>query len=127
MNLPESLPARMYLLAYDTGKNRLTARSQLGLVPRAAALTELYLAGQVADEEGRARPAGDRRPSRRPAGGLLVRADRRAPAAPWHRWIGRGERSRSVPYATGSRRSGTSRWSGGRSCPTGSSRGTGTP
>jgi hypothetical protein len=34
MNLPDSLPARLYLLAYDTDKDRPTARSHLGLVLR---------------------------------------------------------------------------------------------
>lgn len=92
MNLPESLPARMYLLAYDTGKNRLTARSQLGLVTRAAALTELYLAGQVADEGGRARPAGDRGPTGDPLLDSLSEQIAAHRPRPWHRWIGRGER-----------------------------------
>jgi hypothetical protein len=55
MTLPESLPARLYLLAYDTKKNRVTARSQLGLVLRAAALADLYLAGRVTDENGKVR------------------------------------------------------------------------
>jgi len=63
MTLPESLPARLYLLAYDTEKNRVTAQSQLGLVLRAAALADLYLAGRVTDENGKARATGDRRPT----------------------------------------------------------------
>jgi hypothetical protein len=58
MTLPESLPARLYLLAYDTEKNRVTAQSQLGLVLRGAALADLYLTGRVTDENGKARAAG---------------------------------------------------------------------
>jgi Golgi phosphoprotein 3 GPP34 len=63
MTLPESLPARLYLLAYDTKKNRVTAQAQLGLVMWAAALTDLYLAGRVTDENGKARVTGDRSPT----------------------------------------------------------------
>ena len=52
VTLPESLPARLYLLAYDTEKNRMTAGSQLGLVLRAAALADLYLTERLTDEAG---------------------------------------------------------------------------
>jgi hypothetical protein len=55
MDLPDSLPARMYLLAYDTDKRRMTAGSQLGYVLRAAALTDLMLAGALADAGGKVR------------------------------------------------------------------------
>ena len=91
MTIPESLPARMYLLAYDTDKNRLTVRTQLGLVLRAAALTDLYLSERVADDDGRPRAARGR-PSGDPLLDDLVQeiADRRPKA--WHRWIGRRER-----------------------------------
>jgi hypothetical protein len=47
---PESLPGRLYLLAYDPRKERLTARTQLGYPMRAAALTEVRLRGHIADE-----------------------------------------------------------------------------
>jgi hypothetical protein len=47
---PESLPGQLYLLAYDPRKERLTARTQLGYLMRAAALTELRLRGHIADE-----------------------------------------------------------------------------
>ncbi len=58
VKLPESLPARLYLLAYDTEKNRMTAGSQLGLVLRAAALADLYLTERLTDEAGKAHAAG---------------------------------------------------------------------
>jgi hypothetical protein len=92
MKLPESLPAQMYLLAYDTDKNRMTARTQLGLVLRAAALTELYLADRLTDESGHARTV-DGRPTGDPLLDDLVQqiADGRPRA--WHRWIGRQEHS----------------------------------
>jgi hypothetical protein len=92
MKLPESLPAQMYLLAYDSDKNRLTARSQLGLILRAAALTELYLTDRLTDESGHPR-AVDGRPTGDPLLDDLVRqiADHRPRS--WHRWIGRQENS----------------------------------
>ncbi|MFL6056949.1 MAG: GPP34 family phosphoprotein, partial [Actinoallomurus sp.] len=55
MSLPRSLPARLYLLAYDLDKERMTSRTQLGLVLRAAALADLYLDRRLADEDGKAR------------------------------------------------------------------------
>jgi hypothetical protein len=45
----------LYLLAYDVRKERMTARGELGYVLRAAALTELQIAGHIADEGGRPR------------------------------------------------------------------------
>jgi hypothetical protein len=90
MTLPESLPARLYLLAYDTEKNRVTAQAQLGLVLRAAALADLYLAGRVTDENGKVRVTGDRWPT----GDLLVdellqQLAEHQPRS-WQGWIARG-------------------------------------
>lgn len=90
MEIPRSLPAVLYLLAYDTRKNRLTARSRLGLVLRAAALTELYLGELVTDDGGKARaarggPAGD------PVlDALLEEIAARGPQR-WHRLVRRRE------------------------------------
>jgi hypothetical protein len=57
VTLPDSLPARMYLLAYDLRKHRLAVTgSRLGYVLRAAALTELYLDGRLTEERKRPKP-----------------------------------------------------------------------
>jgi hypothetical protein len=90
MSMPESLPARMYLLAYDTDKNRLTSRGQLGLVLRAAALADLYLSERLADEDGKPKATGGR-PAGDPLLDDVVRqiTDQRPKA--WYRWIGRKE------------------------------------
>jgi hypothetical protein len=91
MTLPESLPARLYLLAYDTEKNRVTAQSRLGLVLRAAALADLYLAGRVTDENGKVRAAGDRRPTGDPLlDEVLQQLDEQRPRS-WQGWIARGQ------------------------------------
>jgi hypothetical protein len=90
MTLPESLPARLYLLAYDTEKNRMTAQSQLGLVLRAAALADLYLAGRVTDENGKAHATNDRRPTGDPVlDEVLEQLAEQRPRS-WHGWIARG-------------------------------------
>jgi len=52
---PDSLAARVFLLAYDPERGRLTARSKLGKLLRAAVLVDLQLNGQIDDEDGRAR------------------------------------------------------------------------
>lgn len=55
MNLELTLPYRLYLLAYDTERERVTAGSYLPTVVRAGALAQLYLDGLLVDEEGRAK------------------------------------------------------------------------
>jgi hypothetical protein len=93
MSLPESLPARMYLLAFDPDKDRLTSRNQLGLVLRAAALTELYLSERVTDVDGRAQAGAGGRPSGDPVLDDLAEQIGAHRPRPWHRWIGRAERA----------------------------------
>ncbi|MFJ1765484.1 GPP34 family phosphoprotein [Amycolatopsis sp. NPDC088138] len=48
-----SLPAQVYLLACDTGRDRLPDRQRVAPLVRAAALTDLVLRGLVADDDGR--------------------------------------------------------------------------
>ncbi|GAA3797985.1 hypothetical protein GCM10022226_16690 [Sphaerisporangium flaviroseum] len=52
MDLPKSLPERLYLLAYDTERQRMTARSDLGYMMRAGILAELLIQGHLADATG---------------------------------------------------------------------------
>ncbi|MFG1852423.1 GPP34 family phosphoprotein [Actinomadura geliboluensis] len=57
VEVPESLPARMYLLAYDLRKQKMTGGgARLGYVLRGAALTELYLDGRLQEERRRPVP-----------------------------------------------------------------------
>jgi hypothetical protein len=91
MTLPESLPARLYLLAYDTEKNRVTAQSQLGLVLRAAALADLYLAGRVTDEDGKVRATGDRRPTGDPLLDEMLQQLAEHRPRSWQGWIAHGQ------------------------------------
>ncbi|GAA3847775.1 GPP34 family phosphoprotein [Streptomyces coacervatus] len=52
-----SLPARLYLLAWDTDRNEVTATARLHHLVRAGALTELAQRGLLVDEDGIATPA----------------------------------------------------------------------
>jgi hypothetical protein len=56
MELPAPLTSRIYLLAYNTEKQKLTCNGYLGYVLRAAALTELYQAGALSDVDGKVKP-----------------------------------------------------------------------
>ncbi|WP_103348063.1 GPP34 family phosphoprotein [Amycolatopsis sp. CA-128772] len=86
-----SLPARAYLLACDTRRDRLPDRERVALLVRAAALTDLVLRGLVEDADGR--------PVVRGAGGTghLVLDDLLAelaadPHRKWRAWVRRGAR-----------------------------------
>jgi hypothetical protein len=53
MEAPHSLPARVYLTAYDTQRKKLTRTSRLHHLVRTAALEELTLRGLIADRDGK--------------------------------------------------------------------------
>jgi hypothetical protein len=84
--MPESLAARIYLLAYDTSKQRLTSRGQLGVLVRAASLTELFLDGSLRDVEGRPRVEGA-------ASSLALTEIAQSRPHRWAYWVGRGDRN----------------------------------
>ncbi|MDL4820751.1 GOLPH3/VPS74 family protein [Actinomadura opuntiae] len=89
VEVPDTLPARMYLLAYDLRKQRLTTRgSQLGYVLRAAALTELFLDGRLEDRRGRPVPGT---PGEDPYG-VLAQISASRPRS-WQHWVRKGGRA----------------------------------
>jgi|SRR5581483_7421023 len=55
MDLPESLPARLFLLALNPTRHRLTGLTQLGYLLRAGALADLEVRGLIGDESGKVR------------------------------------------------------------------------
>ncbi|MFI1395571.1 GPP34 family phosphoprotein [Streptomyces sp. NPDC020681] len=81
-----SLPARLYLLAWDTGLMRLTGSSDLAFLVRAGALTELAQRGALADDDGIARPVGDTRTGDPVLDGLLELIEESRPRT-WQRWV----------------------------------------
>lgn len=91
MDLPAALTSRLYLLAYDTDKQRLTARTQLGAVLRAAALTELYQAGHVTEVDGKPKATAPR-VTDPVLDGMLQEIARSRPRS-WAHWVGRGGRA----------------------------------
>ena len=85
--MTESLPARIYLSAYDPTRNRLTGRGELGVLMRAAVLTELLHAGRLRDVNGRPEvqgPASDPR---------LAEIEASSRPRTWAHWVGRGEKA----------------------------------
>jgi hypothetical protein len=92
MELPESLPARLYLLAYDKRRRRLTARTQLGYALRAAALADLELRGNLADEGGKVRVADDR-PVGDPVLDAVLQEIAGSRPRGWGHWVRAGRRA----------------------------------
>jgi Golgi phosphoprotein 3 (GPP34) len=92
MELPESLPARLYLLAYDKRRRRLTARTQLGYALRAAALADLELRGNLADEGGKVRVADDR-PVGDPVLDAVLQEIAGSRPRGWGHWVRAGQRA----------------------------------
>ncbi|TDC97829.1 GPP34 family phosphoprotein [Actinomadura sp. 7K507] len=83
VHVPESLPARMYLLAYDLKKHKMSkGGTQLGYVLRAAALTELYLDGRLGEERGKPVPGT---PGEDPYG-VLAQITESRPRS-WQHWV----------------------------------------
>ncbi|EFC81841.1 GPP34 family phosphoprotein [Parafrankia sp. EUN1f] len=108
-DLPTSLPAKLYLLAYNLEKDQMYANRRLGRALRAAALVELEIDGWLIDDDGLARVAADPPPGRQeptPRGGvgrpdpLVAAVYRQISAAPapraWADWIVHEHRSAVV-------------------------------
>ena len=53
MDVPRSLPARVYLTAYDAQRDKLTRTSRLNHLVRTAALEQLTIAGLLRDDDGK--------------------------------------------------------------------------
>jgi len=88
----DSLAARVFLLAYDPEKGRLTARSKLGKVLRAAVLADLQLRGNVADDNGRARVTTGTAPAD-PVVAAMLEELRAVGPRRWRHWIDRRGRA----------------------------------
>lgn len=83
----ESLTRSAFLLAFDLRKQKLTQRDELGYLLRAATLAELLLAGNLADESGRARALTA--PAAEPGSLRAVVWEQIANSPPrsWGRWV----------------------------------------
>jgi hypothetical protein len=87
MAVPDSLPQRIFLLAYNPDKGKVGLGTNLGAMLRAAALADLYRGGHLTDE--RDRPAIDvRRPCHDPVLAALLVEIAGAKPHTWQSWIG---------------------------------------
>ncbi|MFC7381399.1 GOLPH3/VPS74 family protein [Sphaerisporangium rhizosphaerae] len=89
MDLPGSLPQRLYLLAYDIERGRPTARWKLGYLMRAGILAELLLRGCLDDATGG--PVASR--TAVPDDALLDAALQQIAASrrrTWQHWVNKG-------------------------------------
>ena len=86
----ESLPVRMFLLAFHPQKGKLTARDELGHLLRAAVLAELVLTGRLRDDGGKAVVAGEV-PSDPVLASVWREVSESSPRS-WGRWVGRGRK-----------------------------------
>jgi Golgi phosphoprotein 3 (GPP34) len=89
---PESLAARLFLVAYDPERGRLTNRSKLGKLLRAAALTDLQLRGNLADDNGRVRRTKAPEPSDPVLVTVLTDIGSVGPRK-WRTWVDRHQRA----------------------------------
>ncbi|MEV0615288.1 GPP34 family phosphoprotein [Nonomuraea sp. NPDC050404] len=90
MKQAETLTRSAFLLAFDPRKERLVNRGSLGYLLRAAALAELLLAGNLADEAGKARTLTA--PSHARPGSLravIWKQIADSPPRSWRRWVGK--------------------------------------
>lgn len=88
---PDALAARLFLLAHDPERGRLAARSKLGKLLRAAALIDLQLNGNLADDNGRARLTTAAPPYDPVLAGVLEDIRAVGPRK-WRHWIDRRQR-----------------------------------
>ncbi|MFJ6609072.1 GPP34 family phosphoprotein [Streptomyces sp. NPDC091289] len=84
-----SLPAGLYLLAWNTDKQKLTSTDTIGHVVRAGALAELALRGLLTDADGRPAVA-EGAPTGEPALDDLLELIARSRPLAWKGWINQG-------------------------------------
>ncbi|MFF8829725.1 GPP34 family phosphoprotein [Streptomyces sp. NPDC015131] len=84
-----SLPASLYLLAWNTDKGKLTSTDTIGYVVRAGALAELALRGLLTDADGWPAPVAGAPTGERALDELLELIAGSRPLA-WKGWINQG-------------------------------------
>lgn len=89
IDIPPTLPARAYLMAYDQVRGRLTGWSNLAYVLRGAALADLLLSGHLTEIKGKPQVDATARPPADPVlAGVLDDIARSRPRS-WQHWVGR--------------------------------------
>ncbi len=87
MNVPETLPAQLYLLAYDQRKQRIAGGIYFRYLLRTAALTELLLSGRITDESGKPRIVEHARPIDDPVLAHVLEQISESRPRSWQYWI----------------------------------------
>lgn len=90
--VPDALAARLFLLAYDPQRGRLTNRSKVGKLLRAAALVDLQFSGNLSDDNGRARLTQAAVPGDPVLAWVLADIEAVGPRK-WRHWIDRRTRA----------------------------------
>lgn len=105
MAVPDSLPQRVFLLAYNPDKGRVGMGTHLGAMLRAAALADLYLGGHLSDERGRAivgtrhsahghdHAGAGHRPGHDPVLGMILEQVTGSKPHRWQSWIDSRQRA----------------------------------
>jgi hypothetical protein len=92
VQIPQSLPARLYLLAYNPRRQRPVTAVRLGYALRAAALADLQLTGHLTDDQGRPRSAG-RAPVPDPVLAAVLAEVAGGRPRPWDWWVRHNDRA----------------------------------
>ncbi|SEL55162.1 GOLPH3/VPS74 family protein [Nonomuraea pusilla] len=92
MDIPDSLPAQLYLLCYDPRRRRVVTNHRSPYLLQAAALTELLLRGRLADDGGRVRVVRDDPVGDPVLDDVLLRVAGSRPHR-WRHWISRDGRA----------------------------------
>jgi hypothetical protein len=87
MTPPASLPARLYLLGYDSRRQRINGGTYHGLAIRAAALEELRQRGSLVDDEGKVQVAQRQRLDDPVLDAVLTEVAGSAKPRSWRHWV----------------------------------------
>jgi hypothetical protein len=97
MDIPHSLPDRVYLATYDTQRKKLTRTSRLHHLLQTAALEELTLRGLIADRDGKVAVVGRETSGDPVLDGVLAMIRRSARPRPWKHWVNKqGTKTRNA-------------------------------
>lgn len=99
MEIPDTLPARLYLLAYDPVKQRLASPGPLGYLLRAAALVDLQLRGHLADRDGTPQVNARMAQPADPVLAGVLRDVAESRPRPWRHWVRKHARATTAAVA----------------------------
>jgi hypothetical protein len=93
MTTPDTLPARLYLLGYDSGRETIRGGAYHSSIIRAAALEDLRLRGSIVDDGGRVHLGSGSRPSDTILVAVLTEISASAKPRTWRHWVAANARN----------------------------------